>query len=92
MYIAIVISQTLKRGVKTHLLAISPPFFQTMPKKNVSPLEVLPSLHIKTINIVMMIITITTIMMTIQVSPAVLDFKLDEEEDYMFLKQILHSK
>ena len=86
MYIAIVISQTLKRGVKTHLLAISPPSFKQ------SPREVLPSLHIKTINIVMMIITIITIMMTIQVSPAVLDFKLDEEEDYMFLKQILHSK
>ena len=89
MYIAIVISQTLKRGVKTHLLAISPPSFKQCPKKTCSPLEVLPSLHIKTINIVMMIITI---MMTIQVSPAVLDFKLDEEEDYMFLKQILHSK
>ena len=92
MYIAIVISQTLKRGVKTHLLAISPLLSNNAQKKTFPPREALPSLHIKTINIVMMIITITTIMMTIQVSPAVLDFKLDEEEDYMFLKQILHSK
>jgi len=31
------------------------------------------------------------LMYAMEVSPAVMDFKLDEEEDYMFLKQILHS-
>jgi len=35
--------------------------------------------------------SLSHLMYAMEVSPAVLDFKLDEEEDYMFLKQILHS-
>ena len=35
--------------------------------------------------------SLSHLMYAMEVSPAVLDFKLDEEEDYIFLKHILHS-